>query len=264
MSDTENWKDVVGYEGLYQVSNLGRVKRVEHKTTNNILLEERISGQFINTNGYATVSLSKAGVDKFQGVHRLVAQAFIPNPDNLPFVNHKDENPLNNNVENLEWCTAKYNSNYGTIKDRKSKSMTKAWTKRKEEGYKVITKRTVYLTYKGETHTIPEWSELLGIEADTIRSRYYVGWNINDIFETPAVDRKTVDITKKFNIKCCHCCYWNTETGVCGLSKQKKTKLQKCSEFTWTQKILDMYERKLEIEARINALKGGANGKEDS
>lgn len=254
MSDNEIWKDVVGYEGLYQVSNLGRVKRIKH-TTKKLFFSERIVNQYVNMNGYMMAPLSKDGKDKHKAVHRLVAQAFIPNPDNLPFVNHKDENPLNNHVDNLEWCTAKYNSNYGTIKDRKSKNMTKAWTKRKEDGYKVITKRTVYLTYKGETHTIPEWSEILGIEADTIRTRYYVGWDINDIFETPAVDRKTVDITKKFNIKCCHCCYWDTETGVCDLSKQKKTKLQKCSEFTWTQKILDMYERKLEIEHRINSLK---------
>jgi hypothetical protein len=254
MNNKEIWKDIPGYEGSYQVSNYGRVKRLEHIAPNNIRLSEKISTQFKNQNGYMIVILSKNGEGKKFQVHRLVAQAFLPNPNNLPFVNHKDESRIHNNVENLEWCTAKYNSNYGTIKDRKSKNMTKAWAKKKEDGYKVITKRTVYLTYIGETHTIPEWSEMLGIEADTIRTRYYVGWNINDIFETPAVDRKTVDITKKFNVKCCHCCYWDTETGVCDLSKQKKTKLQKCNEFTWTQKILDMYKRKLEIETRINAL----------
>lgn len=258
MNTKEIWKDIPGYEGSYQVSNYGRVKRLEHITPNNIRLPEKISTQFKNQNGYMMVILSKNGEGKQFVVHRLVAQAFLPNPNNLPFVNHKDESRIHNNVENLEWCTAKYNSNYGTIKDRKSKNMTKAWAKRKEDGYKVITKRTVYLTYKGRTHTIPEWSEILGIEADTIRTRYYVGWNINDIFETPAVDRKTVDITKKNNIKCLHCCNWDTETGVCDLSKQKKTKLQKCSEFTWTQKILDMYERKLEIEKRFDKLRGGA------
>ena len=256
MNNKEIWKDIPGYEGSYQVSNYGRVKRLEHKTPNNIPLSEKISTQFKNQSGYMIVILSKNGEGKQLQVHRLVAQAFIPNPDKLPFVNHKDENPLNNNVENLEWCTAKYNSNYGTLKERQSKNMLDIWGKRKRENWAMISKRTVYLTYKGETHTIPEWAKLVGMEADTIRSRYYVGWSVEDIFETPAIDRKTVDITKKFNVKCCHCCHWDTETGVCNLSKQKKTKLQKCSEFTWSQKILDMYERKLEIEARINALKG--------
>ena len=117
MNDTEIWKDVIGYEGLYQVSNLGRVKRIKH-TTKKLFFSERIVNQYVNMNGYMMAPLSKDGKDKHKAVHRLVAQAFIPNPDNLPFVNHKDENPLNNHIDNLEWCTVKYNSNYGNSKTR--------------------------------------------------------------------------------------------------------------------------------------------------
>lgn len=109
----EEWKDVVGYEGLYQVSNLGRVKTSFkpikcHK--NSIRFgKEKILSSKIEKNGYERVNLSKDGERKTYSIHRLVAQAFIPNPNNLPQINHKDENKLNNCVENLEWCTAKYN-----------------------------------------------------------------------------------------------------------------------------------------------------------
>lgn len=254
MSNSEIWKDVVGYEGSYQVSNLGRVKRIKH-TTKNYFFSERIVNQYVNMNGYMMAPLSKDGKDKHKAVHRLVAQAFIPNPNNLQCVNHKDENKQNNNVENLEWCTKKYNTNYGTMKERKSKTMLDIWAKRKAEKWAMLSKRTVYLTYMGETHTIPEWAEYFGIEADAIRNRYYAGWNIEDIFKTPPIDRKTVDITKKSNVKCLHCCNWDKETSICSLTKQKKTKLQKCNEFQWSQKVLDMYKRKLEIEKRFDKLK---------
>ena len=99
----EEWKNVIGYEGLYEVSNIGNVRSV----IRNKLL--RLS----KTKGYIQVYLYKNGIRTGLKVHRLVAQAFIPNPDNLPQVNHKDEDKTNNSVENLEWCNAKYNVNYG-------------------------------------------------------------------------------------------------------------------------------------------------------
>lgn len=104
----EIWRDIKVYEGLYQVSSLGRVKSLR----TNKIKSNRI------TNGYYYVSLWKDNTEKQLKVSRLVAEAFIPNPDNLPCVNHKDENKLNNTVENLEWCTYKYNSNYGTKNER--------------------------------------------------------------------------------------------------------------------------------------------------
>lgn len=115
---TEIWKDVVGYEGLYMVSNLGQVKRIAGSP--------RCSDDCIlNTwdrRGYPTCGLGRNGTHKYVFVHRLVADAFIPNPDNLPIINHKDENPKNNHMDNLEWCTYKYNNNYGTIKERIGKA----------------------------------------------------------------------------------------------------------------------------------------------
>lgn len=114
----EIWKPVVGYEGLYEVSNLGRVKsldRIVKGCYGSIAHKKgKIISSGIGSTGYCIVSLQKDGKGKSFGVHRLVAQAFIPNPDNLPMVNHKDEVKTNNNVENLEWCDCKYNCNYGT------------------------------------------------------------------------------------------------------------------------------------------------------
>ena len=112
----EEWKDITGYEGLYQISNLGRVKTLR---TNKIMRQEKIRS------GYLRVMLSNNGNSKRFLVHRLVAQEFITNPSSLPEVNHKDENKLNNTVENLEWCSRSYNVNYGTMQDKINKSRCK-------------------------------------------------------------------------------------------------------------------------------------------
>lgn len=103
----EIWKDIEGYEGLYQISSLGRVKSLYNS-------KEIIRKTRINKFGYPYLNLSKNGKKKTFTVHRLVALAFLPNPDNLSQVNHIDEDKTNNRVENLEWCSAKYNANFGT------------------------------------------------------------------------------------------------------------------------------------------------------
>lgn len=113
----EIWLDIKNYEGHYQVSNLSRVKSI--KFGKEIILKQNIR------RGYYYVGLSKNGKVKYFQVHRLVAEAFLPNTDNLPQVNHKDENKLNNNAENLEWCDNKYNSNFGTRNERISKRHSK-------------------------------------------------------------------------------------------------------------------------------------------
>ena len=102
----EEWRDIEGYEGLYQVSNLGRVKSLNYRGCkgNISILKPRLTKK-----GYETINLCKDGKVKNVRIHRLVAQSFISNPNNLPVVNHKDENKLNNNVDNLEWCTCQDN-----------------------------------------------------------------------------------------------------------------------------------------------------------
>ena len=110
----EYWKPVVGYEGLYEVSNWGRVKSLKFG-------KEKILKPSKNKKGYLHVVLCKENILKNFLVHRLVAEAFIPNPNNYKEVNHKDEDKSNNIVTNLEWCDRKYNQNYGTINERLSK-----------------------------------------------------------------------------------------------------------------------------------------------
>lgn len=115
----EIYKDIKGYEGLYQVSNYGRVKSLNYRRTG----KERLLKQILHTNGYFYVRLYKS--NKWFSIHRLVAETFIPNPENLPCVNHKDEVKTNNHVDNLEWCTNEYNLNFGSRNERISETLSK-------------------------------------------------------------------------------------------------------------------------------------------
>lgn len=117
-SESIEWRDCAGYEGIYQVNRNGEVRSCQKGKWH--LLSVGVS-----RHGYRHVSFHKNGKRKNLRCNRLVAEAFIPNPYNLPYVNHKDENPSNDNVENLEWCTCEYNNNYGTLKDRQSKNNPK-------------------------------------------------------------------------------------------------------------------------------------------
>ena len=103
----EEFKEIIGYEGWYWISNLGNVKS-----------KFRQLKLCINKDGYYVVNLCKENRMKTFNVHRLVALHFIDNPDNLPQVNHKDECKTNNCVTNLEWCTQQYNHDYGTRNER--------------------------------------------------------------------------------------------------------------------------------------------------
>ena len=115
MGKTEQWKVIEGYEGLYEVSSFGRVKSLErhiHHGSYAYKRKERMLKQFSDRDGYLRVNLSKEKKGKTVLVHRLVANAFIENKEKLPLVNHKDFNRTNNAVENLEWCSDKYNVQY--------------------------------------------------------------------------------------------------------------------------------------------------------
>lgn len=123
----EIWKDKKDYEGLYQVSNLGRAKSLDRyvkgKGHSLQLKKGRILKPMKDNNGYLKVLLSKNGKYTNYYVHRLVAEVFLPNPNNYKEVNHKDENKTNNVVTNLEWCDRKYNQNYGTRTEKCSKTV---------------------------------------------------------------------------------------------------------------------------------------------
>ena len=117
----EIWRPIEGYEGLYEVSNLGRVRSLDRFFYR--LHKGKVLSPTKDRYGYLTVTLNYNGKSKTIKIHRLVAQAFLPNPDNLPQVNHKDEVKSNNCVDNLEWCSAKYNVNFGTRQERYRNTM---------------------------------------------------------------------------------------------------------------------------------------------
>ena len=118
----EIWLNIEGYSN-YMISNYGRVKSLNYRRTG----KEKILSLKKDKKGYYYITLSKDGIGRNYKIHRLVAQAFIPNPNNLPQVNHKDENPSNNCVENLEWCTNEYNLNYGKCQEKRIKSRQKTY-----------------------------------------------------------------------------------------------------------------------------------------
>jgi len=149
-NEQEVWKDIKNYEGIYQVSNLGRVYNCRYN-------------RFLSTptnrkKKYVDVVLNKNGIAKSYKVHRLVAEAFIPNPNNLPFVNHKDENPSNNCVDNLEWCTNEYNLNYGNAHKKQALSRS------------VLTKQQILDCYKlmQSGYSMNELGSIYGAAGQTI------------------------------------------------------------------------------------------------
>lgn len=139
----EIFKEIKNYEGLYSVSNLGNVYSIRR---NKILKN-------IEKCGYLCVDLKVNQKAKFKTIHRLVAEAFIENPKNLPCVNHKDEDKHNNRVENLEWCTYKYNNNYGTAIERRAAKVKK-----------VIQMLDLYGNVIKEFSSIKDAAEYLGIK----------------------------------------------------------------------------------------------------
>lgn len=167
----EVWKDVVGYEGYYQVSNLGKVKSLQTKKYSRkekcaiTVMREKILKPYPNTKKYLLVDLKKDGMRNCQKVHRLVAKAFIPNENNFPQVNHKDENKQNNNVDNLEWCTNQYNSTYGTAKQRMAQKFKK---------------KVVQISASGEVvntwNSVKEATEDLGVSKNSISL-----WALHDV-----------------------------------------------------------------------------------
>lgn len=139
----EIWKDIPQYEGMYQASNLGNIKSLKRKKWNGFDYQEvieKILSQKLHE-GYKYVNLCKKGEQKLIGVHRLVALAFLNNPDNKKYVHHKDNNPQNNNVDNLEWCTQKENISYSVQQGRFNQGTLSPRTKFTEADITEIRKR---------------------------------------------------------------------------------------------------------------------------
>ena len=121
----EVWKDVPNYEGIYKASNFGRIKMVKRTLTDSLGKKINKKEHILKPrtgNRYYMIALYKNGKREDLLLHRVIAQTFIPNPENKPFVNHKDENCFNNCSDNLMWCTQKENMNWGTINERMSKN----------------------------------------------------------------------------------------------------------------------------------------------
>ena len=145
----ELWKPVVDYEGLYEVSNYGRIRSLDKHANQTNTGPRRINrttfyhGKILkpftfSKTGYLGIELNHNSIAKKHLVHRLVAAAFIPNPNNLPQVNHKDENKSNNHVDNLEWCTRQYNNAYGTARQRQAATLFKGVIQINKDTGKII------------------------------------------------------------------------------------------------------------------------------
>lgn len=137
---SEIWKDVPGYEGYYQISNMGNVKsldRVVEKSGRLHHIKGHILRQSKTRCGYYIIGFSKEDKRTYHLVHRLVADVFIPNPDNLPCVNHKDEVKVNNHADNLEWCTHLYNNIFGDRQERVHSKIRKPVIQRSLSGEEI-------------------------------------------------------------------------------------------------------------------------------
>ena len=189
----EIWKDIPGYENKYRISNLGRVYS---SCSNKILYQWKMR------NGYYSVGLSEHGKVHTTLVHRLVAEAFLPNPDKLPCVNHIDGDKTNNNVDNLEWCTSKennqhaYKNNLGNYVEKSSKAL--------KIGYEVSKKKYGYLiviVYHKDNpkdvkvfYNTKDASEYIGCSSKSSAINAVIKGRVNYIFNYKVIGYKNKDL----------------------------------------------------------------------
>lgn len=161
VNNMEEWKviEIPEFQGNYEVSTLGRIRTIPHKCCDRFgrkrQVKEHIKATRTNPKGYKMINIRYQGKFYTFGVHRIVAETFIPNPGNLPEVNHKDEDKANNSVNNLEWCTHQYNSAYGTrgIRQGKKISVIQKGRKMSDEAKRKLSEKA-----KGRKHS-EEWKK---------------------------------------------------------------------------------------------------------
>lgn len=169
--DKERWKDVVGYEGLYQVSNLGRVKSkdriIKYSDGRTVHRRSFIKRPTYSNGGYPRIGLQVNGKLVMKFVHRLVAEAFISNPNNYPIVNHKDEDKNNFVASNLEWCDYSYNTSYS------NKGIDRRNEKGKVSNFRVVLKLTLEGIEVGRYNGVREACEKNGYKRGRLDSILY-------------------------------------------------------------------------------------------
>lgn len=174
----EIWRKVVGYEGYYEVSNLGRVRTTPHlrKAIQGEYMQKSIIRKpYLSKNGYFVLNLSKDGVIKTKYIHKLVAEAFIPNPKKLPVVNHIDGNKENNNVFNLEWVTQRDN----VLHCFKTLGQP-------------LPKENTYVEFEGEKISVSDLARKFNLSRHTIYNRVIKGgWTVEKAISIPE-RRKTI------------------------------------------------------------------------
>ena len=171
----ELWKPVKGFEGKYMVSNYGRVKTIGRNVNwtlrdgsiAQVYIASKMLRQQMNYKGYYRITLRRDKKDFNIAVQRIVGITFLSNPNDLPQINHKDENKENNCVSNLEWCTAKYNNNYATKNDRLSETMRKHYVPRSFAARKVVQydKKGVFIS---EYPSLKQAERITGIDVSGI------------------------------------------------------------------------------------------------
>ena len=162
----EKWVPIKGYEGYYEVSSEGNVRSVDrvirYKNGHYQKFKSRTLKPKITMQGYEQVDLSKNNKVKQVKVHRLVAENFVSNPYGKPQINHIDGIKLNNNVRNLEWCTAEYNMNYGTAMQRAKETYASHYDRSAIAKNNAIKKKVIQYTLDGKY--IKEWDSLTDIQ----------------------------------------------------------------------------------------------------
>lgn len=161
----EIWKDIKGYEGKYQISNYGRVKSLQRnlKYIDSKKITEKLKGTFVGKRGYARIELSKDGINKKYSVHRLVAQAFIPNPNKKLEVNHINGIKTDNRVSNLEWVTSKENQIHAIKYGLQRPSLKQ---KRVASEYCKKNKIKALLQYDLDGNFIRKWESAVEVEKE--------------------------------------------------------------------------------------------------